>query len=273
MPLVLAVSNQKCGVGKTTTAINLSASLTLNQQKVLLIDLDPEGHTSSGLGFPKSKNEMGISDVLLRKCDLKHILKQVELTQHHPLYVAPVSSFCAASLHALECMPNRELLLESALSELLTQETFDYIIIDCPSSLDILTTNAFCAAQELFIPIQAEYYALKNINELLLHLQRTKLAFHSTIEVGAVLLTMVTPSTLSQDVIEQVNIFFGPEYCLSRVIPRDSALIDSASRGKCIFQHDAQSVAAAAYLDVAHQLQLRHEKINGASLHLRKAHL
>ena len=271
MPPILAVSNQKCGTGKTTTAINLSASLTLNQQKVLLIDLDPQGNTSSGLGFPKARNNEGISDVLLKKCDLKHIVQHVDLAQHHPLCVAPVSSFCATALHDLELMPNREYLLREAINALLSEEDFDYIIIDCPSSLNLLTTNAFCAAQELFVPIQAEYYALENINDLLLHLQRVKYSFHSAIEMGSVLLTMVTPSTLSQDVVEQVNIFFGSEYCLTRVIPRDSTLIEAFSQGQCIFQHTPESLAAEAYLDVAQQVQRRHSQTDKRSYSLRMA--
>ena len=114
---------------------------------------------------------------------------------------------------------------------------------------------------------------MEHINSLLLHVQRAKLAFHSTIEVGAVLLTMVTPSTLSQDVVEQVNVFFGSEYCLARVIPRDNVLPESFSHGKCIFQYKPKSVAADAYLDVARQLQSRHGQINESSVSFRTARL
>jgi len=258
MPHVLAVSNQKGGVGKTTTAINLSAALTLSLQKVLLIDLDPQGNTSSGLGFPKSNNSLGISDVLLGHQDLSNIIKKVELAPQSPLYVAPVSSFLLENLDSIEELPNKEQLLRNHISELLSRETFDYIIIDCPPSLNVLTTNAFCAASELLLPIQAEYYALEGINDLLIYLQRMKRLFNAPITLGNVLLTMVTPSTLSQEVVEQVKIFFGTDYTFSQVIPRDASLAEAPSYGRSIFQYKPYTNGAYAYTEIAVQLQERH---------------
>ena len=258
MPHVLAVSNQKGGVGKTTTAINLSVALTLSLQKVLLIDLDPQGNTSSGLGFPKSKNALGISDVLLGHQDLNNIIKKVELASQSPLHVAPVSSFLMDHLSEIDRLSNKEHLLRHAISELLSRESFDYIIIDCPPALNLLTTNAFCAASELLLPIQAEYYALEGINDLLMYLQKMKRSFNAPIKLGNVLLTMVTPSTLSQEVVEQVSIFFGTDYGFSQVIPRDSSLAEAPSHGRSIFQYKPYSNGAYAYTEIALELQQRH---------------
>ena len=250
---VVAIANQKGGVGKSTTAINLSACLAGFDQRVIIIDLDPQGNATSGLGIDRDSIDHSIYHVLL---DDKTIDDIVEPTNVRNLFVGPATIDLAGAEIELVSVFSRERRLESAISEV--SEDYDFILIDCPPSLGLLTVNALVAADEVLIPIQCEYYALEGVSQLIRNIDMVRDSLNSKVNVAGVLLTMYDGRTnLSSDVSTQVREYFG-DAAYATVIPRSVRLSEAPSYGEPIESFDPMSPGAIAYRQAAREFLERH---------------
>ena len=249
MGKVLAIANQKGGVGKTTTSVNLSASLAKLGKKVLLIDIDPQGNTSSGVGINKGDVEYCIYDILIDEEPLKDVILA---TKQENLYVVPATISLAGAEIELVSTISRELRLKKALQEVRSQ--FDYIIIDCPPSLGLLTLNALTAADGVLIPVQCEYYALEGLSQLLSTVRLVQKHLNKELKIEGVLLTMLDARTnLGLQVIEEVKKYFRDKVYKS-VIPRNVRLSEAPSHGMPIALYDERSRGAETYLELAREV-------------------
>ncbi len=250
---ILAVINQKGGVGKTTTAVNLAAQLASDKTPVLLIDLDPQGNATSGLGLAKEGLEPTTYELLLGQCTLD---QAVLPANRQGLYIVPANSNLAAAEIELVPMMQRELALRNALSA----AAYDYVIIDCPPALGLLTINALSAADAIIMPVQAEYYALEGLGQLLATVQRVKQAINPSLDLLGVVLTMYDKRTsLSEQVMDELSNHFGDKV-FRTIIPRNVRLAEAPSFGKTIYEHDRWSKGARAYKALAKEVNKR---VNG----------
>ena len=240
MGKVIAVLNQKGGVGKTTTAINLGAYLAKAGKSVLLVDFDPQGNATSGLGLDKQSTQSTTLDVLFGKSDLA---KTVRDTSVPHLWILPANASLATAEVDLVDKERRELKLKAALEG----ADYDYILIDCPPSLGLLTINALTAADYLFIPVQAEYYALEGLTQLLSVMQQVRGGLNPQLELLGVVVTMFdSRTTLSEQVYGELKKYFNDKL-FTTIIPRNVRLAEAPSYGKPIADHDKWSKGARAY--------------------------
>ena len=245
----LAVVNQKGGVGKSTTAVNLAAGLGELGSKVLLVDLDPQGNATSGFGLNKNQRELCIYNALLGDTDIADIIEPVEV-EH--VFVVPATIQLAGAEIELVSTFSRETRLKSILEPV--AQDFDYVIVDCPPSLGLLTINALTAAEGLVIPIQCEYYALEGLSKLLDSVRLVKTHLNPDLEVFGVVMTMYDSRTkLAQQVVEEVRDFFG-EKVFETLIPRTVRLSEAPSFGKPVTLYDPTGKGAEAYLNLAKEV-------------------
>lgn len=250
MRQVIAVLNQKGGVGKTTTAVNLGAYLAKAGKSVLIIDFDPQGNATSGLGIDKHTVTASMYDVLFKKAGAEHAV--VETTTDN-LFILPANP----SLAAAEVELVSQLQREQVLKEVLANLSYDVIIIDCPPSLGLLTVNALTAAQHLLIPVQAEYYALEGLSQLLSVVQRVRAGLNPNLDLLGVVVTMYDGRTsLSDQVYQELQKHFGDKV-LKTIIPRNVRLAEAPSHGKPIADHDKWSKGARAYKALAKEIEGR----------------
>jgi chromosome partitioning protein len=246
---VIAIVNQKGGVGKTTTAVNLGASLALLGRRVLLVDNDPQGNTTSGLGIDKAQIKEDIYDVLLADVSAERVIQP---TGTPGLDLIPATINLAGAEIELVSTLSRETKLKRALEPLLPR--YDYILIDCPPSLGLLTLNALTAADEVLIPVQAEYYALEGLSQLTSVLRRVREMLNPRLTITGVLVTMYDARTrLATEVLQEVNAHF-PSQVYRTHIPRNIRLSEAPSFGKPVVLFDVKSRGAQAYMALAREV-------------------
>ena len=246
---VIAVANQKGGVGKTTTSVNLSASLAKLGKRVLLIDIDPQGNATSGIGINKADVENCIYDVLINDISLKDAIHN---TSEESLDVIPATIQLAGAEIELVPTISREVRLKRAIHQV--RDNYDYILIDCPPSLGILTINSLTAADSVLIPIQCEYYALEGLSQLLNTIRLVQKHLNTELKIEGVLLTMFDARTnLGIQVVEEVKKYFR-EKVYSTIIPRNVRLSEAPSHGQSIVNYDSRSKGAEVYLDLAKEV-------------------
>lgn len=251
MNKVLAVANQKGGVGKTTTSINLAASLAKTRRRVLLIDLDPQGNATMGSGVQKDTIATSTYQVLIGTASLDDTIIQT----HGGYDLAPANAQLSGAEIELISLDRRERRLRTALD--LVRERYDYILIDCPPSLNLLTVNALVAAQSVMIPMQCEYYALEGLSALLNTIRKIREQLNPQLQIEGLLRTMFDPrNTLSNEVSAQLSQHFGDKLYRT-IIPRNVRLAEAPSYGKPVITYDMQSKGAQAYLALAGEILRR----------------
>ena len=252
--MILSISNQKGGVGKTTSAINISAGLALKGKKVLLLDLDPQGNATSGLGL--EKDNMGIYDVMINGEDISSVIME---TQVKNLYIIPSNIDLSGATVEMVALKDREKLLKSALNKI--KNDFDFIIIVCPPSLDLLTVNAFTATDKILVPIQCEYYALEGLGQLVNTIMLIKKRLNPNLDIDGVVCTMYDSRTnLSQQVVDEVKKYFSHKV-YKTCIPRNVRLAEAPSFGEPIQVFDSYCPGSLAYKALCGEIIERNESV------------
>jgi len=250
---VVAIANQKGGVGKTTTAVNLAASLAVAEQRTLLIDGDPQGNASSGVGLTRDSGGKTVYDVLIGSATLDEVIHTAVQFRH--LDVAPATADLAAAEVELVDQPHREQAMRDAIA--LVRDRYDYVLIDCPPSLGLITVNMLAAADSLLIPVQCEYYALEGLSQLLNTVHLVQRSLNERLGIEGVLLTMYDARlNLSRQVAADAREYFTNQV-FETVIPRNIRLAEAPSFGKPIILYDVASIGAQSYMSVAKELMAR----------------
>jgi chromosome partitioning protein len=246
MTRIVAVANQKGGVGKTTTAINLSASVASRGYRVLLVDFDPQGNASSGVGYTRDRIELTIYDALTGEVTLEDVIRPTEITT---LFVAPANTDLVGAEIELISADRRERFLADALATV--SAAYDYIVIDCPPSLGLLTLNALVAAEGVIIPMQAEYFALEGLSALTSTIEKVRTSYNPTLAIDGVVFTMFDPRlSVAVQVRNEVAKYFGDKV-FEEMIPRNVRLSEAPSYGKPVLLYDLRCQGAKSYLALA----------------------
>lgn len=249
MARIICITNQKGGVGKTTTTVNLASCMAAIEKKTLLVDMDPQGNSTSGVGLDKNECDPNIYNVIMGDADILAAIRPTELKK---LFCVPSNGQLTGAEVELVSMEERETRLKKALATV--GKDFDFILIDCPPSLGFLTLNALVAADSVLIPVQSEYYALEGLSSLMETVDRVRESLNPKLEIEGALLTMHDARTrLSNQVSDEVRKFFG-EKVYNTVIPRNVQLSESPSFGKPIILYDIRSSGAQAYLNLTKEI-------------------
>lgn len=252
MNKVIAIANQKGGVGKTTTAINLSSCMAETGKKVLIIDLDPQGNTTSGLGIDKNNVESTVYELMLDECSIKEAIKKVEIDGVDNLSIIPANVNLAGAEIELLGIKDKEFILKNAVDYI--ADDYDYIFIDCPPSLNMLTVNAMTTADSVLVPIQCEYYALEGISQLLHTIDLVHSRLNSKLKINGVVFTMYDGRTnLSNDVVASVKDNLNTKI-YKTIIPRNVRLAEAPSHGLPINIYDPKSAGAESYRNLAKEI-------------------